>query len=452
MIDWKHLLTDWSRQLMQTSLAADIEPSPDSNNWLGFKPATKRKIQKLEQRLGVKLPPSYTDFLRTSNGWRRTTPFIGRIRPAEEVEWFRVENEQWVEEYAQDGSKQPDTEYYVYSPEGAADHRAEHMSSLLQISDVEDGVYLLNPEAVTPDGEWEAWFFANWVPGAMRFPSFAHLMLREYRSFAELEEVELGDVPFPQLDVVLPEVPRTTAMQGRESADAEEKSKLEELIEEMGSLDDRLRAKAVRKLAGTLRGRPSATRKPELVEPLTHLFYASSDADVRAACVHALTELAEDGEAPTALIDALSDAEPGVILSGIFALTYYPNDRALEPLCKFIESRRNVLFNENAVSQLGKMGNPKAVATLAGVLLDTNNEFDQSFSTAAIALSRCGQAGFDALSSALDHEDPRIRLAAVVGLDVSGKEEASVYLDRALTDPDESVRQRAKVRLGNLEF
>ena len=28
--------------------------------------------------------------------------------------------------------------------------------------------FLLNPEIRTADGEWEAWVFANWFPGARR--------------------------------------------------------------------------------------------------------------------------------------------------------------------------------------------------------------------------------------------------------------------------------------------
>src|SRR5262249_43841856 len=28
-------------------------------------------------------------------------------------------------------------------------------------------------KVVTPDGEWETWFFANWLPGAVRYRSFA---------------------------------------------------------------------------------------------------------------------------------------------------------------------------------------------------------------------------------------------------------------------------------------
>ena len=52
----------------------------------------------------------------------------------------------------------------------------------------DSAIYLLNPKVVTPDGEWEAWFFANWLPGAARYRSFVELMQAEYRSFRQLHE------------------------------------------------------------------------------------------------------------------------------------------------------------------------------------------------------------------------------------------------------------------------
>lgn len=188
-----------------------------------------------------------------------------------------------------------------------------------------------------------------------------------------------------------------------------------------------------------------------MVQPLTDLFYGSGDAHVRRACVAALTELADDtaeGEAPKPLLDALSDADPAVVLQGIFALHYFPDGRALEPLCRFIESRANVLYNENAMSTLRKLGDERAVPALAGVLFDTANTFDQSFGTAATALGQCGTRGFDMLVKAVDHPDARVRLAAVVGLDTSGDARAGAYLDRLQSDSDERVRNRAKVRMG----
>ncbi|MER6977287.1 hypothetical protein [Streptomyces carpinensis] len=46
-------------------------------------------------------------------------------------------------------------------------------------------VYLLNPCVVTSDGEWEAWYLAHWLPGAVRYRSFWDLMNDEYKSFRD---------------------------------------------------------------------------------------------------------------------------------------------------------------------------------------------------------------------------------------------------------------------------
>lgn len=56
---------------------------------------------------------------------------------------------------------------------------------MLKISHAPDAsdVYLLNPRVVTPDGEWEAWYFAHWLPGAVRYRSFWDLMNDEYHNF-----------------------------------------------------------------------------------------------------------------------------------------------------------------------------------------------------------------------------------------------------------------------------
>lgn len=61
-----------------------------------------------------------------------------------------------------------------------------HSLSRSILSDRGDAaILLLNPEVVFEDGEWEAWYFATWLPGAMRFRSFADLMRYEAQSAAE---------------------------------------------------------------------------------------------------------------------------------------------------------------------------------------------------------------------------------------------------------------------------
>ena len=447
-MNWKSFMARWSAELMAGELAERVDLMPRSPDWLGFDPANERNLEDLEGRLGVILPPSYRSFLLTSNGWRRTTFAIGQIRSSAEVDWFRIENESWAEVYSESGSDLPDEEYYMYPEGGARNHRAEHIKSLLQISDVDDGVYLLNPEAVTPNGEWEAWFFANWVPGAIRYPSFAHLMLGEYLSFASMDRARVRPRGLPKLSTPRAKIPRVMAERVRK--DEARAATLDRLISQLGELDGKSLDRALRAFFGKLKGRPWADRRPDLVPVLEEMFRSSRHAGIRSACIAALTELAD--AAPATLLEALSDDDPGVVLHGISALAYFPNPDALEPLCRFIESPVPPIFKENAMSALWEIGDERAVPTLVGVLLDTSTRFDQSFGTAAIALSRCGPKGFKALVSALDHSDPRVRTAAVVGVDCSGDPRATELLDRMLSDSDAGVRERAKIRVGKRFF
>jgi hypothetical protein len=77
----------------------------------------------------------------------------------------------------------PDAEYFDYDETQAA-LRDEYLQTALEISeDTGDGVCLLNPQVVFPDGEWEAWFFAHWIPGAHRYRSFWDLMQAERQGF-----------------------------------------------------------------------------------------------------------------------------------------------------------------------------------------------------------------------------------------------------------------------------
>ena len=442
MLDWHELLSQWSKDLSATDLAKGIVPPPASPDWLGFPPATDDEIADLENRLGLALPPSYKAFLKVSNGWRMTNCFISCVRPASRVDWFRVENETWVEIFSEQGDDREDAKHFQYTIHGAEYHRAEDMKFLLQISDVGDGVYLLNPEAVTPDGEWEAWFFANWIPGASRYPSFAHLMIAEYHSFARMERIDspAGTFPFP--DIPGPQIPRVRANRNREQPSRA--LTLEALIVKMGSPSANERDAAVRAFAGKLKGRPRADRRPDLVSPICDLYYSSPDPSVRSVCVAALTEIAEDDVSPKPLFDALMDEHPWVILSGISALNYFPNPQALGPLCRFIESSANALFYGNAMHALAEIGDPRAVPTLSGVLLDARTPLTQNFSIAAQALARCRTSGFDALVAAMGNEDGRIRRAVVVGLDCSNDPRARGLLDQMESDPDPDVRKRVK--------
>lgn len=95
----------------------------------------------------------------------------------------------WTDGYGEsDGSdvQIDDADYFVYDEtQSQTSLRPEYLAHTLKISETPDAtdVYLLNPCVVTADGEWEAWYLAHWMAGAVRYRSFWELMNDEYLRF-----------------------------------------------------------------------------------------------------------------------------------------------------------------------------------------------------------------------------------------------------------------------------
>jgi cell wall assembly regulator SMI1 len=188
MADLRTLLMEISReQLRDPRIRAETAEDKVVAGWLGEPGATVDEISSAEQRLGMRLPPSYRAFLALSNGFNDVGPFIYRLYKAPEIEWFRVRNQDWIDAYQKGEDVSP--EEHLAHPEDSVRFRAAYLSSCLQISEEGDSaVVLLNPEVVNSEGEWETWFFANWYPGAERFPSFSAYVESELKSIRYLRD------------------------------------------------------------------------------------------------------------------------------------------------------------------------------------------------------------------------------------------------------------------------
>lgn len=152
------------------------EQAAGHGEWRPSRPgATEADIAALERRLGLALPPSYRQFLATAAGV--TDVLAGDFLAAADVDWCRTLAPNIIEDYRVEDPQLPDEEYFDYDRHNYGSYRAGHLEKALLISkDEGSGVYLLNPEVITEDGEWEAWFLAYWYPGADRRPSFWALM------------------------------------------------------------------------------------------------------------------------------------------------------------------------------------------------------------------------------------------------------------------------------------
>lgn len=213
--EWESFLQQWSQEILESMKEDQLAQLPQeaiASCWLGYPGATEQQICQVESRLGVRLPPSYREFLKVTNGWRQTTSFIRRLWSTEGIERFALRHQKWIDAFTNhhestqvsfehaielDELWEPptiaDEEYFDYGKDqDCSKLRVEYLKTAIEISDVgESSIYLLNPQVVTEDGEWEAWFFGDWLPGADRYRSFREMMEAEYQNFLELRDPTL---------------------------------------------------------------------------------------------------------------------------------------------------------------------------------------------------------------------------------------------------------------------
>jgi hypothetical protein len=185
---WETFLSEYNAELLTyEQIVEALQVEIIRAGRLGYVGASEKELAATEKRLGTTLPPSYRAFLSVSNGWRFPSAWILNLLPSAKVQWFRKQNQDWIDAYVGPSAALPplsDDEYFVYGrDQDCVKFRTEYLQTALQISDACDrGVVLLNPKVITPDGEWETWFFANWLPGVMRYRSFAEWLSAERKT------------------------------------------------------------------------------------------------------------------------------------------------------------------------------------------------------------------------------------------------------------------------------
>ena len=179
----ENFLSEYNRELLSYEEVVErLSPEIIKTSWLGYAGATEEEIAAAEKRLATKLPPSFRAFLKASNGWRFPSVSIFDLLPVSKLSWFQEQNQDWIDAYTDDEPPPvSDKEYFVYGDkQDCVNFRREYLQTAMQISGLGDSaVVLLNPKIVTPEGEWETWFFANWLPGAQRYRSFDEWLVAE---------------------------------------------------------------------------------------------------------------------------------------------------------------------------------------------------------------------------------------------------------------------------------
>ena len=175
-------------------------PQQGASRDVGHEGCSEEEVLDLEHRLDVRLPDSYRLFLLEINGCDRLGLSHGGLLRADQVKWFRDENQDWIDAYLNsEGDDVAVQDHLVYGPKQLPYlFRRAFLPALLQIGNVFDGaVYLLNPCVKEEEsGEWEAWDFATWYAGTYRRPSFLALAENTAETLEEqLMHIKNRDTP-----------------------------------------------------------------------------------------------------------------------------------------------------------------------------------------------------------------------------------------------------------------
>ncbi len=185
--EWKEVIVEWSKLISAQTALDDFDGRRpfDPVHGYGQEGASESAIKTAEARLGTTLPPSYREFLKATNGLQQPIESLpttgGDFWAVEDIDWFRVRNADWIKAWRQEENEDddvPDEEYLDYGPDqDSCNLRTRYLENALEIShDGDAGIYLLIPDVKDKDGEWEAWHFTSWMPGAARFRSFEEML------------------------------------------------------------------------------------------------------------------------------------------------------------------------------------------------------------------------------------------------------------------------------------
>ena len=188
--DWKSLLQQMNDAILSAPLVESFNLPPEviEKKWIGYDPATEEQIAVAEARLGLVLPASYREFLKVSNGWRVCNPYMDAVFPVERIDLMRNTDPDLILNWEQ---RRQDAEQA-----SVAD-----IAHTIRVSAWTDmAVLLLNPQKSTPEGEWEAWFYSDNIPGAEVFPSFWDLMQDQLTGLLDAIDSYVPSPPQPTKD------------------------------------------------------------------------------------------------------------------------------------------------------------------------------------------------------------------------------------------------------------
>jgi hypothetical protein len=164
-LGWRELM----ERISTAAIAYDGEDdgsSPQGSGWLGFPGATPAEVKLAEERLSLELPGDYKDFLLVTDGFRAFPLSNPKLLSVNKIDLVRNILDPDLVDIMAGGPVGVDNddllEKYIFS------------AILISAYPDEQMIWLIPPRQ--KNGIWETWFYADWIPGAIRYPGFRFFM------------------------------------------------------------------------------------------------------------------------------------------------------------------------------------------------------------------------------------------------------------------------------------
>ena len=187
--DWENLLTEFDKKFLEAEIILNnFFYTTQRPLTLIISPSSDVEISELEKRICFELPPSYKQFLKVTNGFKVVNQFFGNLFQVNLVQPLIKFDPDFVDIWTRNDFEVSDETYFNYDETQRTEWiRSNYSKDCIAISDWFDGgIILLNPNIKFSE-EFEAWAFANWYPGAVRYKSFWDLIKGEFNTYLEIK-------------------------------------------------------------------------------------------------------------------------------------------------------------------------------------------------------------------------------------------------------------------------
>jgi len=116
------------------------------NNWLGNIPASEKQISDSENKLGVKFPEDYKEFLKITNGFSAPNDVEPSFENIENIDYLKNVDEFTIEAYG-----------------------LVELENAIIVGGISEEQYFLLLPPHAENEKWKYWKFANWMAGEQPF-------------------------------------------------------------------------------------------------------------------------------------------------------------------------------------------------------------------------------------------------------------------------------------------